>query len=438
VATGNPADPIVKTILFDGENQKLMATNFSVYAEVHLPIFGASKTVIKPKQSVARISRDDLEDLTVAQMKDLVADYFTKEQAEALPAKPKREDLLSVISLVFEASVDKEISEAADEWITVHERFCVEPKLFLKMVESMDEKPDDMIDLKMEACERPGSFGYLLSLGASFKTMPIENPDYFPENDKGHGDVLVTRLPGNKLAKIANVPPQEANDTRSHIVNMFFDPIGKKIVSTDGSRLHTLDNDLNTEKNLFFDKRAMSAICKTAGDDDVVVKTTSACSMIEVFVPSANLTVYAINDPGAAFPEYSELFSGYNRSVVIDFASLSKTVGQANVLADADFKAICMGFNGGLDVSFFNPNTAEFEKENIAVSGDEVEPKYVTHMNGKFVADAINGIGDKIIIKLKDVDNKTDENGTLEGCYPLIFTSESFGAYSAAVMPMRV
>lgn len=454
--TGKTRVELTQSILVDGPGQKLMATNFDVYALVAIACLDPFKQVERPLIPADRMDREDLEDLLVDQLKAMAEYALTPEQlAELRKSKPKKEAIIDAIYTASETAADNADTAAASQPKTIKagEKFIVNPKILAAMVKSLDVKDDVMIDLDITTFtfDQNGNCApSILQVGGLFKTIPVGDPLNFPDMPTGDSlfdygkedeDMTLARavkIDGNTMAKIAAVPVSSKDDKRTHVNVVYFDPKNGAIVGTDGSRMHVKKTAFTAgEHGFMLNAKAMAAAAKIAGGKDIEIFVNPNATWVKAEVPGAGLSIVARNDVDLQFPRYDEIIARaeeFGLKVSFSGEKLRTPVEQAVILASEKYRGIVMNFNGGLDVACCNPESGEYERTNIESDG-HVDPPHTLALNGRYLLDAIKGM-ETVEIRMKETEE--DENGQHKIDAPVFFTSPNVEGFTALVMPMRM
>jgi DNA polymerase III sliding clamp (beta) subunit (PCNA family) len=456
--------PITTLIAFDGPGQRLMATDFTTFATAELAVLDPFKMVEKPMIPAVRLDKADLEDLKVDQLKTLAEYALTPEQlAELIKSKPKKENLVDAIYTASGTAADyEEATQANGEKTKAGEAFLICPKMLLKMASSLEAKNEDMIDLDVTdfAFDQAGNCTPdFIEVAGMFKSVPVRSIDDFPtapasddllnygkDTSDDQEFVLAAKVPGPTLARVAMVSAAVSGDDRAHVINVFFDAKNDTLVSTDGSRMHSMKTKIGGDHDFMVNAKALMAATKTAGDKDVVFHVSKSGRYVKAEIPSAKTTLIFTNDKDVSYPKYNELLvlvGEMPHKVSFSAANLVKPLEQAVVLASEEYKAVQLSFNGGLDVALQNPNTGEYERTNIQTTEGHVDPPQEVALNGRYLLDAIKGM-ETVEVRMKDGEKRKGEDGNpvddapLTITSPLLFVSPGEDGFKALVMPMRL
>ena len=194
------------------------------------------------------------------------------------------------------------------------------------------------------------------------------------------------------------------------------------VVSTDGNRLHALQTDVNFDKGIPIDYRAVRGVGQLAGKEEVSISyDPNVCFAVLKYDGD---TVSVRVDTDTQFPDYMSILNGGNgHTVGIEKAKLSNLLKQAILVTNLDYKAVMFTFNGGLDASVENPEEGAYHRESIDIDGT-VDPEITVSLNPKFIMDALKSTTeDSVSLRLDGEDR------------PVHVLSEKF---QAVIMPMRI
>lgn len=262
------------------------------------------------------------------------------------------------------------------------------------------------------------------------------NPDDFPEIPKIEaieffeiGSVSLT-----KMIERSVIVSGSTDDKRAHIVGVYAERIeekGKKIfrfVSTDGSRLSTVDAVFNKDANLppgdnvMIPKKGLVEVSKFL-DAEGPVKIGFKDNNFIVQKDSETLIILLLEGD---FPEYGDIIvKKGGHSIPFERQLFLMMLKRMSILSSEDYKGVIFNFEKNkLLITSTNPDIGESKEDmDIEYSGDPITVMF----NPKFFIETLNVIDDDKVIL-----NITDEEK------PCLIEGEKDKTYLSVIMPMRI
>lgn len=447
-AVGKTVLATSKMVLFDGPKCELRATNFRVYATVPLRTVHHATSIVQRDftgEDVPFIDkpREELEAMKADELRAL-AEGLTEAQAAEIPGGVSKGKKADLVDALIAAKVPAK-TERID--VQVEDRFLVDPCLLEKIVKSMDVAADAEIEISVNefdfpAHSREGFYPTTLQIGENFQSIKVMSDNEFPEwpEEKTGPDAAMSRIleniSGKKLAAVAVVPAESDGD-RHHTANVFFDPAGKAVVGTDGSRLHALDAGVFGDKKIFIDAPSMHTVGKMAGDHMVNIDASQDGTRVAISAiidgagkdETVDLHLVATNDPEMNYPGYKGIVgTELPAEVKMDSKVILKALKEAGALLDADMKFVVLNMTEEtIGASVYNPNTGHYDRANAVKfeEGTLAEPFNIGIMC-KFLTQAIGAVGEKMTMRLRNAES------------PIRITGSGMAGFQAMVMPVRM
>ncbi len=224
------------------------------------------------------------------------------------------------------------------------------------------------------------------------------------------------------------------DDKRAHINGVFFEVIsaedrkGLRMVSTDGSRLATVDYDLpedtdiTLENGLIIPKKGLYEVNKFLEaegtvqigfkDNHFVVKKDSETIIIRLLE--------------GEFPQYKEIITkSEGHSIVIDKEKFTRMLKRMSILTSDNYKGAIFAFgNNNLVITATNPDIGESKEEmEIVYDGNLVEVAF----NPKYFIEILNVIESPNVVLFMSSDEK-----------PCFIEGENETNFLSVIMPMRI
>jgi hypothetical protein len=404
---------ILSKILIDGEGGAVLATNLDAFAEMPIKVTRTYQAVqCTQNDDVPEILREDLEDLTVAQLKQICVDFGI-----IMASNPKKDDLIQSIMMNREKYVD------------VYWKFLVD-STFVKIIKSLDIPKDAEIEIRcvahiLEKIDRKFvAIPTRISVGEGFKEIIVHNYADFPDAPETSSE-KVTTIPGENFSRVAMVC--DTADARPHICSVLFDGERGEIVGTNGKRLHVSKQVFSDYSGKFLvPAAALMSISQIAKKELVDVsigfpKETiekegmfdKADGTISVFSLKNGCVVKTMN-PEGEYPHYSDLFVTDESPVLVRKSEIQTVLNQANTIAGDDHAVLISFTDSGIDISLMNEEKGAFSSpQNIEyVSG---KASATIAMNIRHMIDMVSCGGSEIINLFSLGNRMISENGNFMG-----------------------
>jgi len=261
------------------------------------------------------------------------------------------------------------------------------------------------------------------------------NPDDFPLipkiEDAEFFDVEAQDLK-NMIEKTLVI--SASDDKRAHIVGVFFERIQTnnekiiRMVSTDGSRLSTVDVifdkefDLPIGPGIIIPKKGLNEVNKfldAAGPVQIGLKDNN-------FIVKKNTETIIIRLLEGEFPAYKDIIvKGKINVIKFDRQLFLMMLKRMSILSSDNYKGVIFNFlKNRLLISSTNPDIGESKEDmNILYEGKPMEIAF----NPRYFIDALNVIDDKTIILNMDNEEK-----------PCLVEGEEDKNFISVIMPMRI
>lgn len=262
------------------------------------------------------------------------------------------------------------------------------------------------------------------------------NPDDFPDTPtleavplfNMEADALRNMI--DKAAMISGT----GDDKRAHINGVYFerkqveDKVLVRMVSTDGSRLATVDvpyadaGELPEWEGVLIPKKGLSEVAKFL-DKGGVVQIGLKDSYFMAQKESDTLIIRLLEGD---FPKYDDIVSKQNAYTLnIDKKPFAKMLRRMSILSSEKYKGAIFNFDKNqLVITATNPDIGE-SKEDLAIEyeGDKIEAAF----NPKFFSDCLNAIHeDNVLLHMVD------------GEKPCLVEGENDKSFLTVIMPMRI
>ena len=298
------------------------------------------------------------------------------------------------------------------------ESFCVDPASLLDMVKTAE---GEIINISIEEEKGENLFKsdyYKLSIDENFTSiyaMPgNEFPSVTPE-ETSH----VVELTGKTVHKVTCLKNGDTNGYGNILNCVLFDGEKNRLVTTDGHRLHMVDEKLSTDEQILI---PIEALRKSACIADEKISISSNKTHTEMIV--GKIRVVTRNEDGK-FPEYEGVVPKKSKhKITVDKSKLEKTCDQAIILLSSNHGGAKFCFNKVLSAEMVNPDKGTFQKTDVPIKG-KIGEKIEVGLNVRYLKDALNCIDkDEVQVELTDANS------------PFIFSSHE--NFRALIMPMRI
>lgn len=253
-------------------------------------------------------------------------------------------------------------------------------------------------------------------------TPNIENIDFFKIDSK------CLKLMIDRSIIISGA----TNDKRAHMKGVFFETIKDekivRMVSTDGSRLSTVDytyetdNELPSDIEIIIPKKGLNEVSKfltREGVAQVGVKNNN-------FVIKKDKEIIIIRLLEGDFPEYKDITNKQDCYIInLDKKLFLMMLKRMSILSSENYKGAIFNFsNKRLIITTTNPEIGESKEEiSIDFKGEPIEVAF----NPRYFIETLNAIDDdKININIVNEER------------PCLIEGENDKSFLSVVMPMRI
>ena len=262
------------------------------------------------------------------------------------------------------------------------------------------------------------------------------NPEDFPETphiievDFFSIDASVLE----KMIERSIIISSAGDEKRAHINGVFIERMQDRdshrlrFVSTDGSRLNTVENVYNPPETIpcgegvLVPKKGLNEVAKFLdidGEVQVGIKESN-------FIVKKEKETIIIRMLEGEFPKYEDiLIKGDDHLIYLDKIKFGKMLKRMSILATDNYKGAVFTFNENkLVVTATNPDYGESKEDTeIEFSGDPIEAAF----NPKFFLDTLSVIDDdNVIINIVDSSR------------PCIIEGDTDKTFISVIMPMRI
>ena len=308
-----------------------------------------------------------------------------------------------------------------------------------KLFEIVREFPDEMI--RIHEIEN-----YWIKIGRGkddeVKEKQVEfnivgmNPEEFPEIPKIEEvrffEIDSTAL--NKMIERTVIITASPEDKRAHFIGIYLEVIEteeKKIlrmVSTDGSRLSTVENTYDKKYEIPIDK---SILIPKKGINEVI-KFLDTKKMVQIGVKGNNFIIKKDTEKiiirllEGDFPDYNDITTKKDvNTIKMDKNLFLMMLKRMSILSSDDYKGVIFNFHKDkLKIDSTNPEIGESKEDMfINYNGEKVEAMF----NPRFFIETINVIDDeKILLSISS------------GEKPCLIEAEKDKTYLSVIMPMKI
>lgn len=259
---------------------------------------------------------------------------------------------------------------------------------------------------------------------ADFPAIPrVEDVDFF--------EVDSAALK-NMIEKTLVIGPSD--DKRAHIVGVFFERINTgtekliRMVSTDGSRLSTVDivfdndTDLPLGPGIIIPKKGLSEVNKFLAESGTVQLGLKENNFI-VRKDSETIIIRLLE---GEFPAYKDIIvKGKTNAIRLDRQLFLMMLKRMSILSSDNYKGVIFNLNeNSLIVNSTNPEIGESKEEmNISYEGAKMQIAF----NPRYFIDSLNVIDDKSVIL--NIENEEK---------PCLIEGEQDKNFLSVIMPMRI
>ena len=308
-----------------------------------------------------------------------------------------------------------------------------------KLFEIVREFPDEMI--RIHEIEN-----YWIKIGRdkddAVKEKQVEfnivgmNPEEFPEIPKieeiSFFEIDSTAL--NKMIERTVIITASPEDKRAHFIGIYLEVIETeenkilRMVSTDGSRLSTVENTYDKKYEIPIDK---SILIPKKGINEVI-KFLDTKKMVQIGVKGNNFIIKKDTEKiiirllEGDFPDYKDITTKKDvNTIKMDKNLFLMMLKRMSILSSDDYKGVIFNFNKDkLKIDSTNPEIGESKEDMfINYNGEHVEAMF----NPRFFIETINVIDDeKIILSISS------------GEKPCLIEAEKDKSYLSVIMPMKI
>jgi DNA polymerase-3 subunit beta len=262
------------------------------------------------------------------------------------------------------------------------------------------------------------------------------NPEDFPDSPHFE-DVAGIEIESAALKKMIEKTVMiggASDDKRAHINGIYFENVTSdagafiRMVSTDGSRLSTVDQpcdtpiDLKPGTGLIIPKKGLNEVNKFL---DVEGTVTIGFKDNHFVVKKATETII-IRLLDGEFPKYQDIIAKKEgHTIALEKDAFTMMLKRMSILTSENYKGAIFKFDQNqLEITATNPDIGE-SKENMPIDflGDAIEVAF----NPKFFIETLNVIeDDKVVVDLIDEEK------------PCLLTGETDAHFLSVIMPMRI
>ncbi|GBC63385.1 DNA polymerase III subunit beta [Desulfonema ishimotonii] len=260
------------------------------------------------------------------------------------------------------------------------------------------------------------------------------NPEDFPDSpriediDFFEMDSAALKRMIEKTVIVSGAP----DDKRAHINGVYFESVSGdeqncfRIVSTDGSRLSTVDypyeGDMPTIEGVIIPKKGLHEALKFLNNDGAVQIGLKDNHFI-INKQSETITIRLLEGD---FPKYQDIVKKNDgHQIQMDRQLFLMMLRRMSILSTENYKGVVFNFSSNkLLVTATNPDIGESKEEmEVDFDGEVIEAAF----NPKFVIDALNV-----------VDDNTAVLHIINGERPCLIEGAEDKSYLSVVMPMRI
>jgi DNA polymerase-3 subunit beta len=262
------------------------------------------------------------------------------------------------------------------------------------------------------------------------------NPDDFPDSPLLE-DIAFFDIDSGAFKKMIEKTVMVGgtlDDKRAHINGIFFEKIAEqdhkiiRMVSTDGSRLATVDYEIPEDKDIAMEsamiipKKGLNEVSKFLASDG----TVQIGFKDNHFVVKKDSETIIIRLLEGEFPEYREIIAkSEGHSIKVDKALFTKMLKRMSILTSDNYKGAIFAFGANnLVITATNPDIGE-SKEEMAIDyqGDLIEVAF----NPKYFIEILNVIESPNVLLFLASEDK-----------PCFIEGENETNFLSVIMPMRI
>jgi DNA polymerase-3 subunit beta len=262
------------------------------------------------------------------------------------------------------------------------------------------------------------------------------NPDDFPEIPK-ITDVQFFEVESSALRKMIErvvIIGGAADDRRAHIVGIYVESLEKddhrvfRLVSTDGSRLSTVDHfyqkdfELPIKEGFLIPKKGMNEVNKFLEQEGVVQIGTKDNN----FIIQKDHETIIVRLLEGDFPEYGDIILKSDaHDIPLDKHLFSMMLKRMSILSSEEYRSVVFNFvKDQLMITSTNPDIGE-SKETMAIAF-EGEPIQVA-FNPRYFIETLAVIeGDTVLLSIADEEK------------PCLIEDQGDNTFLTVIMPMRI
>ncbi|MEW5908195.1 MAG: DNA polymerase III subunit beta [Thermodesulfobacteriota bacterium] len=261
------------------------------------------------------------------------------------------------------------------------------------------------------------------------------NPDDFPEIPRME-DIEYFGIVSSELIRMIDktviiLPPSD--DKRSHINGVFFEKLSKRkkilrMVSTDGSRLSTVDCELEkdfpfpSEVSILVPKKGLIELKKFLSSEGI----TQVGFIHNHFVVKKETEYILMRLLEGSFPKYADVINKEGcRDVVINRQMFLMMLKRMSILSSDSYKGVIFNISPGkFTITTTNPDLGE-SKEEMEIIYDG--PQFEAAFNPKFFSELLSVIDDEEILLCIVNEEK-----------PCFVEAKTDKRFISVIMPMRL
>ena len=263
------------------------------------------------------------------------------------------------------------------------------------------------------------------------------NPEDFPDSPQfdTFDGIAIDSAALKKMIEKTVMIGGASDDKRAHINGIYFENVAAdpgassiRMVSTDGSRLSTVDHtcetqiDLKTGEGLIIPKKGLNEVNKfldVEGSVNIGFKDNH-------FVVKKDAETIIIRLLDGEFPKYKDIIAKKEgHAVVLPKQPFTMMLKRMSILTSENYKGAIFKFDQNqLEITATNPDIGE-SKENMSIdyAGEAIEVAF----NPKFFIETLNVIDDETVVI-----NLIDEEK------PCLLAAEKDERFLSVIMPMRI
>ena len=262
------------------------------------------------------------------------------------------------------------------------------------------------------------------------------NPEDFPDIPKIEEVQFfeIDSIALNKMIERTVIITASPDDKRAHFIGIYLEIIVKedkkilRMVSTDGSRLSTVENIYDKNYEIPIDK---SILIPKKGINEVI-KFLDTKKMVQIGVKNNNFIIKKDSEKiiirllEGDFPDYNDITDKKDvKTIKMDKNLFLMMLRRMSILSSNDYKGVIFSFEKDkLKIDSTNPEIGESKEDMfINYNGETVEAMF----NPRFFIETINVIDDeKIILSISNEEK------------PCLIEAENDKTYLSVIMPMKI